>query len=102
MIDLDKIEYRKDTISDELYDTYYAKLEFNTMYRIVKNNSDIPEEFIKEHMQNQIIHGIYGELRPVFYELLYIAKSIKPDPSYPVDHYRKIQELEQKIKGYMG
>ena len=102
MIDLDKIEFRKDTLSDDYYDTYYAKLEFNAMYRVIKNNSDIPEPLIKEEMQNRIIHGIYGELRPVFYELLDIAKSIRPDPSYPVDHFSKIQELEQRVRGYMG
>ena len=61
MINLDKIEFRKDTLSDDYYDTYYAKLEFNAMYRVVKNNSDIPEDLIKEEMQNRIIHGIYGD-----------------------------------------
>ena len=109
MIKLDDIKITEETIYDEdetmpLYKAYYARLILQAIERVNWQVKDeVPEYWIKEKLQHNIMHHLYGDFRKDVYELLYIAKSIKPDPSYPMlDEYIALDKIEQRIRARLG
>ena len=110
MIELDKIEIETETIyasdNDELplYKAYRARLILQAIERVNwELRNEVPEAWLKEKLQHTIMHHLYGDFRKDVYELLYIAKSIKPDPSYPMlDEYIALDKIEQRIRARLG
>lgn len=54
---------------------------------------------VQEHLQQQIWHKLYGDLRDSCFNLIHEAKAMPHDPSFSgVGLARAIMDLENKLK----